>query len=202
MGRNLSPRMHRENALQRIVVTCWLAAATLLLGLLDPAEARSTGAPAQSTDSQPAHERKPKVTGAKVLAVGVFTSEVESREFSPSVADGIKDHARDFTLVKRGAVVEASLGTGIGIRYRLTGTPKDARVLVDVVVRHPHMVNPDTQLPMTHSMAQYERGIGQVEHNVWSFDTPASMAPGEYVIEILHRGRMLARQVFTVTVKK
>jgi len=37
---------------------------------------------------------------------------------------------------------------------------------------------------------------------VWSFDTPGDLVPGEYVIELLHRGRLLARQEFQVTVKE
>lgn len=143
-----------------------------------------------------------RVTGAKVLAVGVFTSAVESRSFSPSIADGIRDHARDFELVRRGSTVTAGLETGIGLRYQLTGSPKGAVVVVDVVVRHPKIINPDTQLPMTHSTTQYERVIGDVAHSVWSFDTPSDLVPGEYVIELLHRGRLLARQEFQVTVKE
>ena len=143
-----------------------------------------------------------RVTGAKVLAVGVFTSAVESRSFSPSIADGIRDHARDFELVRRGSTVTVGLETGIGLRYQLAGSPKGAVVVVDVVVRHPKIINPDTQLPMTHSTTQYERVIGDVAHSVWSFDTPGDLVSGEYVIELLHRGRLLARQAFQVTVKE
>ncbi|MDP2847573.1 MAG: DUF3859 domain-containing protein [Humidesulfovibrio sp.] len=142
-----------------------------------------------------------KVTGIKVLAVGTFSSTVESRAYTPSVADGIRDQARDFTLARHGAAAEASLDVGIGLRYQLTGSPKGAAVVVDVVVEHPQIVNPDTQLPMTHSTAQFERVIGEVEHSVWNFDTQADLVPGEYVIEILHKGRLLARQAFQVTVK-
>ena len=152
---------------------------------------------AAATRAEPA-----RVTGAKVLAVGVFTSAVESRSFSPSIADGIRDHARDFELVRRGSTVTAGLETGIGLRYQLTGSPKGAVVVVDVVVRHPKIINPDTQLPMTHSTTQYERVIGDVAHSVWSFDTPGDLVPGEYVIELLHRGRLLARQEYQVLVKE
>jgi hypothetical protein len=98
--------------------------------------------------------------------------------------------------------MEAGLETGIGLRYQLLGHPKGARVLVDVVVRHPAIVNPDTQLPMTMSTARYERVIGEVEHSVWSFDTPGDLVPGEYVIEIQHKGRVLAREVFRVSVRE
>jgi len=143
-----------------------------------------------------------RVTGAKGLAVGVFTSAGESRSLSSSIADGIRDHARDFELVRRGSTVTAGLETGIGLRYQLTGSPEGAVVVVDVVVRHPKIINPDTQLPMTHSTTQYERVIGDVAHSVWSFDTPGDLVPGEYVIELLHRGRLLARQEFQVTVKE
>lgn len=157
---------------------------------------------ALAASANPQKDGETRVTGAKVLAFGVFSSEVERRDSSPSIADGIRDQARDFVLVRRGAAVEAALETGIGLRYQLTGSPKGAVVVVDVVVRHPNIVNPDTQLPMTHSTTQYERVIGAVEHSVWSFDTPGDLVPGEYVIEILHRGRVLARQAFQVTVKE
>jgi hypothetical protein len=170
-----------------------------LAGLLcaAPALAARPGAAAPAQKAEQA-----RVTGAKVLAFGVFTSEVESRDYSPGIVDGIRARARDFTLVQRGATVEATLETGIGLRYQLTGSPKGAVAVVDVVVRHPAIVNPDTQLPMTHSTTQYERVIGAVEHSVWSFDTPGDLVPGEYVIEVLHRGKVLARQAFQVTVKE
>ena len=157
---------------------------------------------ALAASANPQKDGEARVTGAKVLAFGVFSSAVESRDSSPGIADGIRDRARDFVLVRRGATVEAALETGIGLRYQLTGSPKGAVAVVDVVVRHPKIVNPDTQLPMTHSTAQYERVIGDVEHSVWSFDTPGDLVPGAYVIEILHRGKVLARQEFQVTVKE
>jgi len=185
----------------------WLAAALLASVLCTGAAlAASAGV---TTGKAPAHGLAParkagqaQVTGAKVLAFGVFSSVVEGRDYSPGIVDGIRDQARDFVLVRRGASVEAALETGIGLRYQLTGSPQGAVVVVDVVVRHPKMVNPDTQMPMTHSTTQYERVIGAVEHSVWSFDTPGDLVPGVYVIEILHRGKRLARQAFQVTVKE
>lgn len=171
----------------RRIMACWMLAGLLCCLPCGAARAQQAG--------------EAKVTGAKVLAFGVFSSTVESREYSPHVVDGIRDRARDFTLVRRGANVEAALDTGIGLRYQLSGSPEGAVAVVDVVVRHPQMVNPDTQLPMTHSTAQYERVIGAVEHSVWSFDTPGDLVPGVYVIEILYRGHKLARQEFFVTVK-
>lgn len=186
--------------MRNTLLSC-LAAALLFCSFDSARPAQAAQGAESSPDAASGKATAPRVTGAKVLAVGLFTSAVESRSLTPHVADGIRDQARDFTLIKRGAAQEARLETGIGLRYQLTGEPKGAEVLVDVVVRHPAMVNPDTQLPMTHSTAQYERGIGVVEHNVWSFDTPAGLVPGEYVIEVLHKGRVLARQVFQVTVK-
>jgi len=183
----------KMTVLLTVALVLWCAVGQAAEPAAKPApDAKATGAKATGA----------KVTGAKVLAVGVFSSTVERRESSASVADGIRDEATDFKLIKRGAVVEAELGTGIGLRYRLTGAPAGAKVLVDLTVRHPKMVNPDTQLPMTHSTAQFERTLGAVAHNVWSFDTPGSLVPGEYVVEIMYRDRLLARQVFQVTVKK
>lgn len=176
----------------------WLVMA-FLAGLLCAVPALAAR-PAVAAQVQKAEQAR--VTGAKVLAFGVFSSEVESRSFAPDVVDGIRARARNFVLVQRGATVEAALETGIGLRYQLTGSPQGAVAVVDVVVRHPAIVNPDTQLPMTHSTTQYERVIGAVEHSVWSFDTPGDLVPGEYVIEILHRGKLLARQAFQVTVKE
>ena len=135
-----------------------------------------------------AKAQKAKIAGAKVLAFGVFSSVVVRREKVLTVADGIKDKAKDFKLLRRGAKAEAALGEGVGLRYVIEGAPKGAAVLIDVVVRHPQLVNPDTQQPMTHSTAQFERRIGAVEHSVWSFDTQADLVPGEYVVELLHTG--------------
>ena len=188
--------------MKQTLLTC-VAAAALFVGGVEPAAARSRAQqpePAQAENTRSAPEVR--VTGLKVLAVGVFASTVVSRDRSLSVADGNRDNAQDFKLLKRGNVVEATLGTGMGLRYQLTGAPKGSQVVVDVVVRHPQMVNPDTQLPMNVSSAQYEREIGEVEHSLWSFDTPGTLVPGEYVIEILYREKVLARQVFKVLVKK
>lgn len=187
--------------MKQTLLSC-LAAAALFLAGSEPAGARR---PAPGPASEPAlsqEAQEPRVTGVKVLAVGVFSSTVVSSSRSLGVADGIEDRAQDFKLLKRGNVAEAELGTGIGLRYQVTGAPKGARVVVDVVVRHPQMVNPDTQLPMNLSSAQYERTIGAVEHSVWQFDTPGSLVPGEYVIEILYREKVLARQAFKVLAKK
>jgi len=188
----------------RQMMMTWLAAAALFLGSPEPLDARPPApepGSAQSAGTGPGAQRPARVTGARVLAVGVFSSTVVSRAQSSAVADGIEDRARDFKLLRRGNVVEAALGEGIGLRYQLTGAPKGAPVVVDVVVRHPEMVNPDTQLPMNMSSAQYERAIGAVAHSVWSFDTPGSLVPGEYVIEVLYREKVLARQAFKVLVK-
>ncbi len=186
----------------RGMLMSWLAAAALLLGGPESAAARRAGAAPEAETARDASSASGRVAvriaGIRVLAVGVFSSTVVDHTHSDSVADGIVDRARDFKLLRRGNVVTARLGTGIGLRYRIEGAPKGAAVLVDVVVRHPDMVNPDTQLPMNVSSAQYERRVGVVSHSVWNFDTPGSMVPGEYVIEILHDRRVLVRQAFRV----
>lgn len=162
-----------------------------LLALLTPAPCRAA-------------EKTPPVlvTGAKVLDFGVFSSTVERRRHVPTVSDGIWFKAKDYALTRRGALVEARLGTAIGLRYRVTGAPRGAVVVVDVVVHHPPIVSPDTGKPMTKSVARFERTIGQVEHSVWSFDVPADLVPGEYVLEIVFEGRTLARQAFRVTLRR
>jgi len=159
------------------------------------------GAAGQLKGGQPS-QPEVLVSGARIIDFGEFSSTVERRDRTATVADGIKDQARDFALVKRGALMEARLGSGIGIRYQLLGAPRGTAVQLDVVVRHPAIINPSTRQPMTHSSAQYERSIGQVAHSVWSFDTPASLLPGDYAIELWHRGRLLVRQAFKVTVRK
>lgn len=184
----------------------WCASTGLALGpegqepLLEAAAGTSPASAGQGTGGQPA-AAEVLVSGARILDFGEFSSNVERRERSSAVADGIKDRARDFALVKRGAMQEARLGSGIGIRYQVLGAPRGAKVLLDVVVRHPAIVNPATRQPMTQSTAQYERSIGEVAHSVWSFDTQADLLPGDYAIELWHRGRMLARQAFRVRVK-
>jgi len=180
-----------------------LLAALVALALSGPAQAAQVQA--EQTQVKGMKKAKPapvKVTGVKVLEFGVYTSTVTSREQSPAVADGIKDRARDFKLVRKSTLVEARLGTSIGLKYELKGTPKGTPVTIEVAVRHPAMVNPETKETMTRSSATFERVIGEPEHAVWSFDTPAGLVPGEYVIELIYEGRSLVQKEFRVTVRR
>jgi len=189
-------------ALAALTTFAALAALTAFVAL---APAPAQAAKAQAAKAQAAKAAKPvppKITGAKVLEFGVYTSTVVSREKSPSVADGIKDRATDFKLVRKSTLVSAGLGTGIGLKYVLKGAPKGAAASLDVVVRHPAMVNPETRETMTRSSATFERFIGQAEHAVWSFDTPEDLVPGEYVIELVFEGKVLAQKTFRVRIRK
>ena len=181
----------------------WLVLGALL-ALAVSAQA-ALAQPSGARKAQAANLAKPapvKVTGIKVLEFGVYASTVQSREKSSAVADGVKDRARDFKLVRKSTLVDAGLGTGIGMAYVVRGAPKGARVELEVAVRHPEMVHPDTRETMTRSAAAFERTIGETGHAVWSFDTPAGLVPGEYVIELIYEGRVLAKKEFRVTVRK
>ena len=171
-----------------------LLAALCALVLIGPAQAAPR---AKKAEPPPV-----KVTGARVLEFGTYTSTVEHREKSPAVADGIKDRATDFRLVRKSTLVAASLGTGIGLSYMLLGTPKGASVTLEVSVSHPAMLNLETRETMTRSSASYERVLGEPAHAVWSFDTQAGLVPGEYVIELMYEGRVLAKKEFRVTVRR
>lgn len=184
-----------------------LAALTTFAALTLIAFVGLAPAPAQAAKAQPAGVKKtqpalPKVTGIKVLEFGVYTSTVTSREKSPAIADGIKDRASDFKLVRKSTLVDARLGTSIGLQYVLKGSPKGAAVSIEVAVSHPAMVNPETRESMTRSSATFERVIGEPEHALWSFDTPEGLVPGEYVIELVHEGKVLAQKAFRVRIRR
>ncbi|PKN07275.1 MAG: hypothetical protein CVU73_13560 [Deltaproteobacteria bacterium HGW-Deltaproteobacteria-8] len=179
-----------------------LAALVVLAGFAVTQPAPAQAAKGKTAALKAAEAAKPKITGIKVLGFGVYTSTVEKREKSATVADGIKDRARDFKLVRKSTLVDARLGTSIGMTYVLRGTPKGAAVNLEVVVNHPAVVNPTTKEAMTRSSATFERILGQPEHSVWSFDAPEDLVPGEYVIELVSEGKVLAHKVFLVKVKK
>jgi hypothetical protein len=196
----------KEIAMKRTLSVALAALATF--AALTVLSAFAGLAPAQAAKMQPTGAKKiqqpapPKVTGVKVLEFGIYTSTVTSREKSPTVADGIKDRATDFKLVRKSTLVDARLGTSIGMKYVLLGAPKGASVTIEVAVRHPAMVNPETRETMTRSSATFERVIGEPEHALWSFDTQAGLVPGEYVIELFFDGKPLAQKEFRVTVRR
>jgi hypothetical protein len=180
-------------------------AALLAFVALAPAPAQAAPTGTQSDGARKAKAAKPvppKITGAKVLEFGVYTSTVVSREKSPTVADGIKDRATDFKLVRKSTLVDARLGTSIGLKYVLRGTPKGATVSIEVAVTHPPLVNPETGQSMTYSTATFERVLDQPEHALWSFDTPGDLVPGEYLIELVSEGKVLAKKVFRVRIRQ
>jgi hypothetical protein len=201
--------MKRTRSVAFAALTTFAALAALVaFAALAPAQAQAAKAAPAGTLSEGARKAKaakpvpPKITGAKVLEFGVYTSTVVSREKSPSVADGIKDRATDFKLVRKSTLVDARLGTSIGLKYVLRGTPKGATVSIEVAVTHPPMVNPDTGQSMTYSTATFERVLDQPEHALWSFDTPGDLVPGEYLIELVSEGKVLAKKVFRVRIRQ
>ncbi|GEM_PF-1396101 len=188
-------------ALAAVTLLAALACADLagLVGLSPVAQAQA--AKSSQTKAKKTEPAAPKVTGVKILEFGIYTSTVVQRIHAASVADGIKDRATDFKLVRKSTLVDARLGTSIGMKYILRGTPKDGHVTIEVGVVHPPMVNPQTHETMTRSSANFERVIGQPEHAVWSFDTQADLVPGDYTIEIVSEGKVLAQKVFRVRIR-
>jgi hypothetical protein len=170
------------------------------LGWLIPA------APAQAAKAKQAAVRKAtpapaKITGAKVLEFGVYAA-ADTRDKPPAMAGAARDSAREFRLVRKSTLVDARLGTGIGLLYELKGSPQGAAVNIEVAWSHPAGANLSAGQSTTYSTASVGRVIGQAGQALWTFDTPEGLVPGEYVLEILSEGKPLARKAFLVKVRR
>jgi hypothetical protein len=99
----------------------------------------------------------------------------------------------------------AAIGTRFGMLFRVEAEPEaDARpstriVPIHVRVTHPLTHNPATGAEVTVDEWDAPANIGLVRYTGWVFEADWEIVPGTWTIEVLHRGKVLAKKDFTVT---
>jgi Domain of unknown function (DUF3859) len=144
---------------------------------------------------------KPHVDRIEVVSAGLFKSKVAKKVASPGSATGTRDVIASEKLLRRTTEIKASLGAEFGLRYRIVGAPKGAKVPVKIVTIYPGdgLRNPKADKPTQREELNEDRPIGRVLYESHHFDHDWEMVPGVWSFEIWYDGKKLAEQKFTVT---
>jgi hypothetical protein len=142
----------------------------------------------------------PKVNGIEIVETGIYRVEIAKTTQAPGTATGVQDELTNVKLVSNTTTVPALIGTKFGIRYRVVGSPDRASVKLTVIVRFPGegVRNPKTGERKAQDVTSWTRNIGVVTYSGYSFDESWELLPGTWMFEVLHEGRKLAEQSFTV----
>jgi Domain of unknown function (DUF3859) len=142
----------------------------------------------------------PKVDRVEIVETGVYRVATAKTTQAPGAATGVQDELANVKLVSNTTTVPAQIGTKFGLRYRVVGSPNRASVKLTAIVRFPGegLRNPKTGERQARDVTLWNRNIGAVTYNGYSFDEGWELVPGTWTYEIWHEGRKLAEQSFTV----
>ena len=146
------------------------------------------------------------VVTAKILGAGsVITARTGERVTAPDTAEGSVGEVEAYwtpDFLAPPDQVRARVGTSIGMQVRIEGPEFLAIVPLRTRVTHPPITDPNTgkrtrvdewDNPMN---ARFPRFTG------WRFDNSWELVPGKWTIDLLHEGKVIARQKFRVKVER
>ena len=145
--------------------------------------------------------QKPRVDRIEVVSAGLFKSKAAKKVASPGSATGTREVIASEKLLRRTTEIKAPLGDEFGFRYRIVGSPKNAKVPVKIVTVYPGegLRNPKVDKPTQREEHNEDRPIGRVLYESYHFDHDWEMVPGVWAFEIWYDGKKMAEQKFTVS---
>lgn len=137
----------------------------------------------------------PSDLDAKKLDAGVFENvwSDEAQEPGPCTPPALRLETRTNT-------VHASLLTRFGFTYMLSGGPPREHLL-EIVIRHPAMVNPATGETLTRQSLEITACPGTRAFAGWSFTSGWELVSGTWTVELHQKGRKLLEHDFEVAIE-
>lgn len=139
------------------------------------------------------------VTGAELNEFGVYRRYGLRFETPPHTKERHYTEMREPTLLKKGDVIPAALGTTFGIRYTITGEPEKTDVNVVIEVAHPPTVDSKTGKKSTLEKATFKESIGAPAYTDMLLDMPQSVVAGKWTFRVINDSKVLLEKSFEVT---
>lgn len=102
------------------------------------------------------------------------------------------------SLKKKTDRINGVLGNAFGIRYTINGQSKGKRLPLRIRLTHPPMIVPETGETITFQAWQSYPQTGQPNYDGFQFEHPWEIVPGEWRIQLWHKGTMLFEKAFVV----
>jgi hypothetical protein len=139
-----------------------------------------------------------EVSGARIIDYGLYVAEdvkTEKTDYGTSAVSKVEK------LIKQTDRVPARIGTTFGLRYRLEGKPKDGlvKLVVKVIIPSPGLTNPKTGKTFNSlSFTKVKVKIDKIHHELLTFEEKWDLVLGNWKIQILYEGKMVAEKTFAV----
>jgi hypothetical protein len=135
-----------------------------------------------------------------ITEVGIYRlGQVTETRGALGTATGEVHILADINLVQATTTIPARLGVTLGIRYRIVGqTGEKVRLKVVWLIPQPGIRNPNTGNTTVRDESDWDRTVGSMFHNGYTFDNPWEIVTGTWTYEIWDGNRKLATQSFNV----
>ncbi len=133
---------------------------------------------------------------AGIFTVGKFTTVQDS-----NISTGKRSTASDVKLERVTNNIPAKLDTVFGVRFRIAGSPRNAKVPLTVIWRYPEpgIKNPATGTTKFVDKYISEKRVGEVATFYWNLSVDYVLVPGTWTLEIWQGERQLLAQDFALS---
>jgi hypothetical protein len=142
-----------------------------------------------------------KVIGVDIVEYGVF-QKIASQDLlnAPQVLDGKINGVIEGKLIESTTTIKASVGTSFGIRVKILGEPEGQVIACGFRWLHPKMTDPVSGQSSESDQWESQSRIGHPRYTGYTFDSEWELVPGEWTLQVLYGGRVLAEKKFSVIV--
>jgi hypothetical protein len=133
----------------------------------------------------------------EIVAHGIFRADIVEKKHDS--AGALHNVVENICHIFTTRTVPARIGLHFGLRYRVTGPVKGARVLLRKVVLYPKvMMPPAPERPASLVTSLLDFPVGTTSYTDYAFELPWEQVPGIWTFQFFDGGRKLAEFGFTV----
>jgi Domain of unknown function (DUF3859) len=141
-----------------------------------------------------------RVERIDVVGKGLYKVETGQRTPDTDVPTGSVTLPLKVTKIEGTSSVPARSGVEFGVEYKIIGEPTGAEVTLEFINKYPAdgLADPASPAPLRESRFERKKTIGTVEYFGYGFENDWELVPGVWTFDIIHDGRLLLEEQFTV----
>jgi len=146
-----------------------------------------------------AHAQSSRVQRIEITEFGIYEKKDVKTTDAPGTALGVF-HVSEIKLIQQTTTIPARPGITFGYRYKIIGSPANARVtLKDInIVPAPGLRNPKTGNTIYREEIQVVRHLGVMAHSDYTLGSEWTLLPGTWTFQLWIGDRKMAEQNFTL----
>jgi len=137
---------------------------------------------------------------ATILSFGRYETQLAGKpEKAERTASGIVQPVDGHRLLERSDVIVGQLGNTFGIELKLENFPAGVAALT-IRTAHPPLTNPKSGKTTSVSEYDWTSATTASAYFCFSFDETWEIAEGDWTIQVLHEGKVVAEKTFKIVV--